>query len=159
MSSSNERSTGQPTPSEVTQTRRHSIDDGSRGSIKITKPDLYYGERKKLEEWIMQVQLYLRFHEGSVQVKNHTAIAITFMRGDAQKWVQPHLQKYLDDPSDVPDVTRWMESFARFKAELRKIFTLSNKINQAVRVIQHIKQKRSTAEFTTQFQQYAVKTE
>ena len=54
---------------------------------------------------MIQVQLYLRFYEGSVQVKNYTAIAITFMRGDAQKWVQPHLQKYLDDPSDVPDVT------------------------------------------------------
>ena len=57
------------------------------------------------------------------------------MRGDAQKWVQSHLQKYLDDLSNVLDVTRWIESFTRFKAELRKIFTPSNKVNQVVRVI------------------------
>ena len=157
MSSSNQRSTA--TPSETTRDRRHSLDEGHRGSIKIAQPDLYHGERKKLEEWLLQVQLYLRFHEGTVQDKQQTAIAITFMRGDAQKWVQPHLQKYLDDPTDVPDVTRWMESFARFKAELRKIFAPSNETNQAVQVIQHIKQRRSAAEFTTQFQQYAVKTE
>ena len=158
MSTSNQRSTAQPTPSESTQTRRHSLDDGSRGSVKIAQPDLYHGERKKLEEWLMQVQLYLRFYD-TVPAKQHTAVAITFMRGDAQKWVQPHLQKYLDDPSDVPDVAKWMESFAYFKAELRKIFAPSNEVNQAVRVIQHIKQKRSAAEYTTQFQQYAVKTE
>ena len=107
----------------------------------------------------MQVQLYLQFNEDRVQARQYTAIAITFMRGDAQKQVQPYLQKYLDDPGDVLEVARWMESFMHFKAELRKIFRPSNKVNQATRVIQYIKQKRSAAEYTTQFQQYAVKTD
>ena len=51
-----------------------------------------------------------------------------------------------------------IEGFAHFKAELRKVFAPSNETNQAVRVIQYIKQKGSVAEYTTQFQQYVVKT-
>lgn len=130
-------------------------------NIKVAQPDLYHGERNKLEDWLMQLQLYLTFQGGAIPDKKHTAFAITYMRGRAQKWVNPFLKRYMDEPDDEDnaDVKQWMESFVRFKCEIRRVFGPSNESNVATRIIQHISQKKSAAEYTAQFQQYATQTD
>jgi len=83
------------------------------------------------------------------------------MRGRAQKWVHPSLKKYLED-KDNPDnqyIRSWMESFARFRVEIRRVFGPLNENKVATRVIQYLSQKKSAAEYSTQFQQYTIKTD
>ena len=82
------------------------------------------------------------------------------MRGLAQKWLHPFLKRYMEEPddSDNTSMKAWMESFSRFKAEIRRVFGPSNEIPVAVRAIQYLKQRKSAAEYSTQFQRYATVT-
>lgn len=127
-------------------------------SIKTAKPDFYYGDRDKLNGWILQMDLYFRLQATNVPEKNKVALAATFMRGKALSWINTNLQDYLDDP-DNADAQPWMESYARFKSKMRHNFGPSNETSVAVRVIQQLKQRKSAAEYTTQFSHYCAKTE
>ena len=145
-----------PTPSEQGQRPPTRNEDDK---IRVAKPDMYYGERDKLEKWLLQVQLYFKFNT-VVQVKQ-PLFAISYLRGRAQEWSAPLLKRYLEDPDDDEneDIKRWMESFSRFRVEIRRNFGPSNENNVAVRVIQHLTQRKSAAEYSTQFQQYSARTD
>ena len=56
-------------------------------------------------------------------------------------------------------MSEWMTKWTRFKDKIKRILGLSNKDKVAIQIIQHIKQQRSTAEYTTQFKQYSVLTD
>lgn len=66
------------------------MDDSNKKNVKVAQPDLYHGEREKLEDWLMQLDLYLTFQETNLPAQKRTAFAITYMRGRAQKWIAPH---------------------------------------------------------------------
>ncbi len=139
--------------------RRPTMD--SKDGPKVAKPDFYYGEREKLEDWLMQLQLYFAFNGSALPAGQQPAFAITYMRGRAQKWVHSSLKKYLEDKDneDNKHIKQWMESFARFRVEIRRVFGPSNESKAATRIIQHLSQKKSAAEYSTQFQQYASRTD
>ena len=50
-----------------------------------------------------------------------------------------------------------MEDLDRFMVEIRRVFGPSNEESTAVRVVQHLTQKKSAAEYSVQFQEYADK--
>ena len=52
-----------------------------------------------------------------------------------------------------------MESFARFTREITRVFGPSNESNVAIRVIQHLKQRKLAAEYSAIFQEYATQTD
>jgi len=54
----------------------------SNDKIRINKPDIYYGDRIGLEDWLMQVDIYFIFYP--VQEDQKTIFASTFLRGRAQ---------------------------------------------------------------------------
>ena len=84
-----------PTPSEQGQRPPTRNEDDK---IRVAKPDMYYGERDKLEKWLLQVQLYFKFNT-VVQVKQ-PLFAISYLRGRAKEWSAPLLKRYLEDPDD-----------------------------------------------------------
>ena len=129
--------------------------------VKIAQPDLYYGERDKLESWLTQISLYLAFMGDKIPANKHPTFAITYLRGRAQKWIEPFLKKYMEEPDEDEnaEIKRWMESAARFRVEIRRMFGPSNEVNAATRIIQNLHQKKSASEYSTQFQQYAAKTD
>ena len=137
------------------------MDEGTDKGVKIAQPDLYYGDRDKLETWLTQIQLYLAFMGDKIPSNKHPTFAITYLRGRAQKWVEPFLKRYIEEPDDEEntEVKLWMESLARFRVEIRRMFGPSNEVNAAIRIIQYLRQKRSASEYSTQFQQYAAKTD
>jgi len=57
----------------------------SKDRLKVAKPDLFYGEREKLEDWLMQLQLYFAFNGQALPTAQQPAFAITYIRGRAQK--------------------------------------------------------------------------
>lgn len=151
-----------PTPSASgSGQRRPTMDEGLDKGVKIAQPDLYYGERDKLESWLTQISLYLAFMGDKIPAAKHATFAITYLRGRAQKWVEPFLKKYMEEPDEPEnaDIKLWMESAARFRVEIRRMFGPSNEANAATRIIQHLTQRKSASEYSTQFQQYAAKTD
>jgi hypothetical protein len=123
---------------------------------KVAKPDLYYGDRTKLEDWLMQVDLYFKFIADSVPDDDKVCFVSTFMRGEAQAWIKPCIVKYLDEDNEDEDVAQLIEHYANFKTQIRQVFGVTNEASTSARTIQELKQHRSAAEYTTEFQKHAI---
>ena len=79
------------------------------------------------------------------------------MRRKALRWVKPSVKKYKNSNNnnrDLARITTQIESFVRFKAELQRTIGPSNKSNVTIRIVQHLVQKKLTANYAIQFQQY-----
>ena len=119
---------------------QHSTDN-ERG-ISVAKPDLFYGDYDKVDDWLMQLQVYFTFQRDDLlPTSKQPLFAMIYMRGNAQKWIKPYVVKYLSGEGVDEDINAWMESFARFKVKIRRILGLSNEDKVAIRMIQNVKQK------------------
>jgi hypothetical protein len=143
---SHSSSTPRSTSSEVGGTRT----TASRDDTKVAKPDLYYGDRQGLDDWLNQMDLYFIFTP--MEEAKKTIFASTYLRGRAQHWMKPMLQKFLDKREDTDGI---IASFVKFKNEIRRIFGISNEDKVAVRLIQHIRQHTSASDYAAKFQEYA----
>jgi hypothetical protein len=131
---------------------------GTARGIKVATPDYFYGDRNKLEEWLLQFDLYFTFQGSELEDDRQVPLMATYMRGTALAWIKPALTKYMTD--DVPDDVRvWMEDFEEFKKKIRVVFGSRSEVNIATRNIQTLKQTRSVADYANQFQQYSLLTE
>ena len=91
----------------------------STKALKIATPTKYTGDRKKLEPFILQCELYYRFnreqfHESSDKV----LYAMYYLEGDAGNWVPPFLKDFMENPNpDNQDdnTKRLFKSWDKFK--------------------------------------------
>ena len=120
----------------------HQHDTNDRGGINVAKLNLFYGDCDKVDNWLMQLQVYFTFQKSNLLPANRQPLfAMTYMRGNAHKWIKPYVIKYLSGEGVDEGIDAWMESFARFKVEVKRILGLSNKDKVAIRMIQSVKQK------------------
>ena len=90
----------------------------------------------------MQLQVYFTFQESNQLPANRQPLfATTYMRGNAQKWIKLYVIKYLSGEGADDGIDAWMESYAKFKVEVKRILGPSNKDKVAIRMIQSVKQK------------------
>ena len=123
-------------------------------SIKVAKPDYYYGDRSKLDDWLNQMALYFRF-ENITQDPKKTLLASSYLRGQVQQWIRPRLHEVLHQNIDTEGI---FNSWDNYVKAIRNIYGLSNEKQVAIRVIQHLKQKTSTSQYTAKFREYSGKT-
>jgi hypothetical protein len=126
---------------------------------KVARPDLYHGDRTKLEEWILQFDLYFKFNGADMDDDDYAAFMASFMRGAAAKWVRPYLIKYMDDDNSEQEITELFDDYLKFKEKLRQTFGVLNEVANADRKIQQLRQIKSAADYAVLFQQYATQTE
>ena len=125
--------------------------------IKIERPNKYYGQRDKFENWLMQMELFFGFQKKNIFNHKRVMFAIIYMRDKALKWVKFFVKIYMKGSSEnnYEKIQEWIKSFPKFKDKINRIFGLSNENNVAIRIIQHLQQRKSIAEYATQFQQHA----
>ena len=146
-----------PTPSAAGSTinRPPTSNSNDRSDkTRVSKPDLYHGERSGLEDWLSQLEVYFMFDP--LQEEKKTMLAVSYLRGRAQHWFKPTLRKFLDDQEDDDDL---FAQFSNFKKEIRRVFGETNEEMAAVRIIQHLKQRTSASEYTARFEEYSQLTE
>lgn len=124
-------------------------DDAAPGA----KPDFFYGDRNKVDDWLNQMRMHLFFKKTHDQQK--TMVAITYLRGRAQHWMKPETTRFLSDPSGA-DPKGMMLNFEKFAEQLKMIFGASKDAegNAAVRIIQSLKQKGSASDYTSRFKEH-----
>ena len=133
--------------------------------VKTKTPDMYYGDRRKLDEWLLQLDLYFKFQGQMVAAQQRVLFASTFMRGQAQRWIKPHIEKYfshLASKNDsgyqmAPDVEKsrdLIEVLHQFRLEIRKVFGITDQPATANRIIQSLKQTKSVSEYAATFTQF-----
>ena len=131
-------------------------------ALKIATPTKYTGDRKKLEPFILQCELYYRFnreqfHESSDKV----LYAMYYLEGDASNWAQPFLKDFMEnpDPDDQGDDTKWLfRSWDRFKNQIKQVFGDIDKERTAERELRRLKQNGSSADYAAKFQRIAANT-
>ena len=136
------------------QPRQPTNSGGSTG--KPSKPDLYYGDRNKLNNWLLQFSLYFRYTD-DVDDDDQVVFAATFMRGKTLSWINTDLQKYLDGEANT-ETKRWIEDFSLFKERIKRTFGPANEEATAQSVIQRLLQTKSAADYTVTFQHFAAST-
>jgi hypothetical protein len=118
------------------------------------KPELYFGDRAKLETWILQFDRYFHLEGERIDDIDKVMLATTYMRGDAEKWVIPIVRTYMDPALDTAN-SAIVESWDNFKAKLRQVFSPIKELLVAKQKIQTLQQNKSAADYTTLFQRYA----
>ena len=118
------------------------------------KPDFFYGDRNKLDNWINQLLMHFAL-EGIDSDKKRCLIACFHLRGEAEHWMRPRLQNRLlrnQDPEGI------FSDFKKLIDEMKTIYGLNNDKRVAIRLIQGLTQKASTSTYTAKFKEYADKT-
>jgi hypothetical protein len=125
---------------------------------KIAKPDFYHGDRTKLEAWLLQWDLFFKLADDKVDDTDKVSLMASYLRGEASRWINPYLKKYLDEANEEEEIEQLFENINNFKDHIRKVFGTANEESKAVRAIQQLKQKTSAAEYAADFQHYAIQT-
>ena len=89
--------------------------------VKVAKPDLFYKDRHKYDNWIIQLNTYLMFNK--VKDNKKTAFAFTFIRGKAYYWLKPYFKEWYANKCNISRIVR---NFNRFKQESNKYFRSTN---------------------------------
>ena len=109
MSSSN----ASPRPSNSSVTNL-SLGTQNNGSLKAKEPETFGGEPGKYRDFMMQARAYLKFTDWAVD--KQVLYLTSCLRGGPAKWIEPHLEDYLDNPRS-----------ADWKPKTRELFhSLSN---------------------------------
>lgn len=140
----------QTTPSSAPSNQSH--------GLKVAKPDLYHGDRSKLEDWLLQFDLFFTFQGSTIQEDQKTKLAASYMRGQAFRWIKPFIKNKMDETSTEEDDV-WLEDWTDFKIKIRQIFGVSNEPVIARRNIQRIRQTTSAADYAADFQALACETD
>jgi hypothetical protein len=53
--------------------------------MNVNKPDLYHGDRAKLDDWLMQWDLFFMFQGEKVPKEKRVTLVSSYMRGNAFK--------------------------------------------------------------------------
>jgi hypothetical protein len=125
------------------------------GGLKVKMPDLFYGDRSKLEDWILQFDRHFHIEGDKIEDVDKVILVSTYMKGPAEKWVLPIIRKYMDPNSHDAGNTVLVEQWDAFKIRLRQIFSPFKESVIAEQKIQELKQTHSAADYTNIFQQYA----
>jgi hypothetical protein len=139
-------STPQRTPAGSTSTE-HSTHPAPRGDQpRAGKPDDYYGDRNKLEDWLLQLQLYFEF----TPVEKKTIFSTTFMKGKALRWMRPKIRSFLSEGEDPEHI---FSEFSAFTHAIRRVFGETNEEEVAAKRIRSLKQTGRAADYAALFQE------
>lgn len=151
---------GTPTPS-VAGNRHRDRDgdvdmDHKPSNTKARAPDVFYGDRDKVERWFVQLDSYFYFSEPEGAQDNNddrakVMFAATYMRGRAETWFQPFLRKFFAGTEQHA----MFRNYNTFKQTVIQMFGQTNEQSQAVRMVQQLKQRTSAADYSAKFQEYS----
>src|SRR5215207_2321069 len=126
--------------------------------VKVRSPDLYHGDREKLEEWLLQLNLYFRFGP-RIAEKEKALLAASYLRGKAQKWIMPAMIKYTKEENDEgDDIDKLFEDFDNFQDKIKAVFGVINETPKAEQALQRLRQTHSASDSTAEFQAHATQT-
>jgi len=77
--------------SNTRQTIEASPNQDSTQQTKIAKPDLFYGERKKLQIFISQLKLYFFNMPDFLDEDKKVMFAATYLQDTVAQWFEPYL--------------------------------------------------------------------
>jgi hypothetical protein len=131
---------------------------------KMEPPPKYGGAKEELAGWLVQMRAYfLYYQELFINEAQKVGYAASRLEDKALGWFEPTLDDYLryvDDPEQQEDFTQEVfASYARFEAEIRKMFGNRDEKLHAQQRLARLRQTKSAAVYATQFRQDSLRSE
>ena len=125
---------------------------------KPIKPDLYYRERSKLNNWLFQLEFYFSLINENIKDKKKVIFAVSYIRGRALNQISTDMTRYIDDDNLNNNIKEWIKDFRKFKKRVKIIFSPINEKASAESIIQTLRQTILASDYNTVFRYYIVKT-
>lgn len=133
-----------------------------RETLRVKLPDTYSGNRKDLEVFLLQVELYSHFNDEKFPTNESYALwTSSYLRGEALRWVEPFLKDYFlhEDTCGAMITTKNMfRSWKGFKKEIRRMFGDIDEVKTAEDHLYNLKQTGSALTYATEFQRHGNQT-
>ena len=133
---------------------------GTTNTYKMKTPEGYHGERGRLQTFLTQARLYLKFHQNSLPTEQDKVLCVAnLLEGSALEWFEPRMRDYLENPEKLWDdeTARNFNSYIYFEDQLKKVFGEVDEKRQAERQLQQLKQVGSATSYTTTFRKIEAK--
>ena len=66
-----------------------------RETLRVKLPDTFSGNRKELEVFLLQVELYAHFNDDKFPTDESYGLwTASYLRGEALRWIEPFLKDY-----------------------------------------------------------------
>lgn len=138
----------------------------SKDVLKIKEPEPFQGNRNKLSGFLLQCEIYFKFHEEKFKIDGDKGMWVAMLlRGAAFHWIEPHLEDFLSNrhATGVPttgakqSTKDIFQTWKGFKNQIQKMFGDNDKKQTAERALISLRQYKSVAAYTAEFTQYAVR--
>ena len=132
---------------------------GSTTVPKVSVPEPYSGKAGGLEEFLLQIKLYLIFNKNSFpREADKVLYASSYLRGRAARSFRPYLKDWLDHEDEEKslhsETRRVFYNYANFEEKLETLFGISNEQTHADRQIRRLRQYTSVTAYASEFQGY-----
>jgi len=123
--------------------------------LKISAPDAFTDERKKLWAFLIKLKLYIEFNQAKFRSEmNKGLFTISYLKNAAFDWINLKLHEFLNKTSK-----KWMNNkkfifnnYKKFKNELWRAFKVVNKKQAVKRQLHILKMNKSAVKYMTEFQ-------
>ena len=133
-----------------------------RETLRVKLPDTYSGNRKDLEVFLLQVELYTHFNDDKFPTDESYGLwTSSYLRGEALRWIEPFLKDYFQHDATCGTMVTTQTMFGTwkgFKKEIRRMFGDIDEIKTAEDHLYGLKQTGSALTYATEFQRYGNQT-
>jgi hypothetical protein len=134
---------------QLTEQLSEANDQVANAKTKIKEPDVYDGERAKLENFLQELDIYFTARSGMNDLAK-ILFAASYFRETAASWFRPYMAGYTKNGgTDYPEV---FDSYEGFKETLRNFFGDSDRQAALERKILAMIQKGSASDYVAQLQ-------
>ena len=130
-------------------------------SIKVKLSEEYFRERKDLDRFLLQCDLYIWHNQVQFQTENKFMFSAIYLQGDVFDWVQTHLKDFLkNSQTKCKDITnKIFNQFSGFKKHIQVFFEDIDTEWTAEQMLMNLQQWESVFTYAAEFQRIAFKTE
>ncbi len=133
----------------------------SANKIKISTSNLYHDDRDKLEAYLVQIKLYIKWHSFQFKfIENKALFAFIYLKDNAFTWFHHYLTNYLQKKSEKweEEINTIFHDSQMFEKHLRRVFENIDKKCTAKRQLYNLRQKIFAATYSINFQHIAINT-
>jgi len=133
----------------------------SADKIKISTSNLYHDDRNKLEAYLVQIKLYIKWHSFQFKfIENKVLFAFIYLRDNAFTWFHHYLTNYLQKKSEKreEEINTIFRDSQTFEKRLRRVFEDIDKKCTAEYQLYNLRQKIFAATYSINFQHIAMNT-
>jgi hypothetical protein len=147
--------------SEMSEHSTNGTPTGSGGTTKVNPPAEFTGRRDQIKSFQLQCKLYWEMHpEKFLGHRKRVLFALSYFRGKALEWIQPHMEDFIDHPSGEgakEGTAAILGSSNRLFASMKEVFDVGNDTLEADRDLRVLRQRTSAAAYRAEFSILAAK--